>query len=372
MATPVSMDDRGKDKKPKDTQFKQQKLPAWQPIMTAGTVLPAFFALGIAFIPLGVALLLTSNSVQEVFKDYTHECDIDLSRHPSATSNMTCVEWLRDNNGTTCYCSITLQLETDFKGQVYMYYGLTNYYQNHRRYVKSRDDDQLKGKIMTVNTITDDCKPYNVEGDKVVAPCGAIANSLFNDTFVLKYNGEQGTDTPLEVGLNANGIAWQTDVDSKFANPENWDNTVHPPNWDKDVANLTDPNDPTNAAKSGYKNEDLIVWMRTAALPTFRKLYRLVKMDGNDQFTEGLPKGNYTVEIEYNYPVDAFEGRKRVILTTTSWMGGKNPFLGIAYLVVGSICIVLGIVFLIIHIRVGKNAMGTASERTPLVRHVHC
>ena len=47
-----------------DTKFKQQKLPAWQPILTANTVLPAFFAIGIAFIPLGVALLVTSNNVR--------------------------------------------------------------------------------------------------------------------------------------------------------------------------------------------------------------------------------------------------------------------------------------------------------------------
>lgn len=46
-----------------DTKFKQQKLPAWQPILTAGTVLPAFFAIGIAFIPLGVALYITSEGV---------------------------------------------------------------------------------------------------------------------------------------------------------------------------------------------------------------------------------------------------------------------------------------------------------------------
>jgi len=46
-----------------DTKFKQQKLPAWQPIMTAGTVLPVLFAVGVAFIPLGVALLVTSNNV---------------------------------------------------------------------------------------------------------------------------------------------------------------------------------------------------------------------------------------------------------------------------------------------------------------------
>ena len=31
-------------------------------------------------------------------------------------------------------------------------------------------------------------------------------------------------------------------------------------------------------------------------------------------------------------------------------MGGKNPFLGIAYVVVGGLCIVLGVVFTIAHL----------------------
>lgn len=43
--------------------FKQQKLPAWQPILTAGTVLPTFFLIGIAFIPIGFGLLMSSNQV---------------------------------------------------------------------------------------------------------------------------------------------------------------------------------------------------------------------------------------------------------------------------------------------------------------------
>ena len=43
--------------------FKQQRLPAWQPILTAGTVLPAFFVIGVAFVPIGVGLLYFSNDV---------------------------------------------------------------------------------------------------------------------------------------------------------------------------------------------------------------------------------------------------------------------------------------------------------------------
>ena len=41
--------------------------------------------------------------------------------------------------------------------------------------------------------------------------------------------------------------------------------------------------------------------MRTAALPNFRKLYRKIdhKKNGNE-FMNGLPKGKYSLDIEYS------------------------------------------------------------------------
>ena len=54
-----------KNKKPDNTAFKQQRLPAWQPILTAGTVLPAFFVIGLIFIPIGIGLYVTSNNIKE-------------------------------------------------------------------------------------------------------------------------------------------------------------------------------------------------------------------------------------------------------------------------------------------------------------------
>lgn len=54
-----------KSRKPDNTAFKQQRLPAWQPILTAGTVLPAFFVIGLIFIPIGIGIFVTSNNIRE-------------------------------------------------------------------------------------------------------------------------------------------------------------------------------------------------------------------------------------------------------------------------------------------------------------------
>jgi len=60
---------------------------------------------------------------------------------------------------------------------------------------------------------------------------------------------------------------------------------VKPLNWRTDVATLGTDRDAllyryqSGTKGVGFKNEDFIVWMRTAAFPTFRKLYRKVTND---------------------------------------------------------------------------------------------
>lgn len=45
-----------------------------------------------------------------------------------------------------------------------------------------------------------------------------------------------------------------------------------------------------------------------------------------------------------------YKGTKSIVISTRTIMGGRNPFLGIAYIVVGGLCILLGAIFAVTHL----------------------
>jgi len=63
-----------------------------------------------------------------------------------------------------------IHIPKDIEGKVFLYYQLDNFYQNHRRYVKSRSNTQLDGggtpkKIMSYKEISGDCDPVSKNED---------------------------------------------------------------------------------------------------------------------------------------------------------------------------------------------------------------
>lgn len=350
MSTPLS-------RRPEDTKFKQQRLNAWQPVLTPERVSLIFLLIGIIFIPIGAVLLQKSNEIVEVSLQY------DGDGADSSASSCAITE----ANAATA-CSVTLTVPEKMEGTVWVYYQIDNFYQNHRRYVKSRSATQLLGEEDVDGNFKTDCDPlYETDSNLKLNPCGLIANSMFNDVIEL---------STVAYDMSTSDISWQSDRNDKFKQVAGFKSaqcTIALPCTTvaetalactgllsaTDCESYTDSTGtdyvfyyPDNAKTQylyetypdiispleGVESERFIVWMRTAALPNFRKPYG--KISG------GVEKGtDLTFAITNNFDVSEFEGKKYIVLSTVNAYGGKNPFLGVAYLVVGALCLFFSVIF---------------------------
>ncbi|PFH47175.1 hypothetical protein AMATHDRAFT_68299, partial [Amanita thiersii Skay4041] len=375
----ASSDDAKKEKggwrRPANTAFKQQRLKAWQPILTPKTVLPTFFILGIIFAPIGGLLIWGSSLVTELTFDYT-ECEnlqastandsltfqdmptnrfsyrLRSSEEKTAVIRTPQYAFLDNTNNPNVtdvtmerQCIVEFDVPSDLEPTVLLYYKLTNFYQNHRRYVKSLNADQLRGKFKSYENLDNsDCKPLGSINKKPIYPCGLIANSIFNDTFsspVLQAGSSDGQ----VYNFSHKGIAWPGEAKKYVETPiipggySSVSEIVPPPNWAKVYPNYTEENPPPNLRD----NEHFQNWMRTAGLPTFTKLY-----GRNDN--EKMVKGRYRIIVGLNYPVQSYKGTKSIVISTVSWIGGKNPFLGWAYVAASALFVLLAILGTIRHL----------------------
>ncbi|KAF9186312.1 hypothetical protein BGZ51_002891 [Haplosporangium sp. Z 767] len=357
------MSTEAKSRKPANTAFKQQRLKAWQPILTPKTVLPTFLLVGILFAPIGGLLLWASDTVAEVVIDYT-KCDkvgptfVQIPQDsysvnfPGSSGDGEPPEFKSirvasaNNVNTTTKCTVKFNLPVTLKKPVFVYYRLTNFYQNHRRYVKSLDSKQLSGAARTADELAGgSCDPLAVVTENgtqyPIYPCGLIANSMFNDTLGLFLNPfDSTTNNNKSYILTSSGISWKSDA-RKYG-PTTYTNFSMirpPPNWGNFPNGYSAESPPIDPSK----DEHFQVWMRTAGLPNFRKLY-----SKNEQ--DDLLSGTYTMDIDMNYNVTSYGGTKSLVISTVSFMGGRSPFLGIAYVVVGVLCVVLGLLFTARHL----------------------
>jgi hypothetical protein len=180
-------------KRPKDTPFRQQRLKACQPILTPPVVIGVFLGVGLLMFTLGFIMWSANNQVWvflcfvcwggffffffffqvvEVVKRYDDAC-FDPGVVPVSNTNI---------------CNVTFTVPKAIPGPAYFYYRLTNFYQNHRRYVSSRNDAQLSGTPPQQLGALSDCTPIisvnsSSQPQYFYNPCGLVANSWFTDSF---------------------------------------------------------------------------------------------------------------------------------------------------------------------------------------------
>lgn len=326
----------GADERGTDNAFRQQRLKAWQPILTPKTVLPLFFSIGLLFALFGGLLIWANSQVQEIILDYS-QCKQDAppcserpaampsgsytsffrnatakSQEPSWCTDTTPINYNGTTNVTTTQCHVYFYIPDDLAPPVLLYYQLTNFYQNHRRYVQSFDQDQLQGQARSNDSIAhSDCDPLQQETftdannntyKKPYYPCGLIANSLFNDTFLpprllaVAGSADAGT-TPYN--MTRKGIAWSSDAKLYGATQYQYGEVVPPPNWREKYPEYSADVHPFPDLTEW---EEFQVWMRTAGLPTFSKLALR-----NDN--ETMKAGPYEIVVYDCECVDGFLAR---------------------------------------------------------------
>lgn len=349
-------------KRPPVNNFTQQRLKAVNPVFTLNTMTPILMLLGVFLVPLGGAMWLAAHYVQDVSIEYT-QCEVLASKdHWSPIpdeyvryrykntnfADVTTAQWKLTEDDTQTdddeknVCEIQFLVPHKIKGPLYFFYRLENFHQNHRRYAKSYSEDQLNGKAASVNDIKNtaglNCQPLatNSEG-KPYYPCGLIANSLFNDTFTSTLSAVNGSSS--DYTMTNDGIAWSHNNERFKKTKYSYKDIAPPPNWIKkypDGYNST--NVPDILTWSEFQN-----WMFTSALADFQKL---ALRNDNDAIEEGT----YQVSIGLHFPVLPYNGKKHIVLSQRSPIGGKNYFLGYAWIVCGGICFVLSIVALIVNL----------------------
>lgn len=143
--------------------------------------------LAVIFLVFGIVLVVFSAKVKDHLVRYDTKCTAPVL--PVAGASFT---------PSKCYVSLSIPETMD--GPVFVYYELDNFYQNHRRYVKSKNVNQLQGDSVSSSDISD-CSPIQYNSDlrkyrvinsaladsDLASPCGLIAASFFNGIFIKQF-----------------------------------------------------------------------------------------------------------------------------------------------------------------------------------------
>ena len=127
--------------------------------------------------------MMANKRVVEVSRRYDNDPACEAEFFATSEERAT----MRQTDGRGVQCSVNVMVPQTMKAPVFVYYELDNFYQNHRRYVKSRSDDQLRGEPFSGSTCAPELERVNATtGEKTtINPCGLMAWSYFNDTYAV-------------------------------------------------------------------------------------------------------------------------------------------------------------------------------------------
>eukprot|EP00494_Astrolonche_serrata_P030656 UN30924 len=160
---------------PYNDAYRQQRLkPICSPILTSTNIIFCLVPTFAFFVIIGSILLVTSSGITEQTIRYDNLSDC------AVTYDM-------DESELPKICKFDVTVDEDMELPIYVYYELTEFYQNHRYFLSSYSWDQLaEGKTTSTNSdTTPGCDTLETYNSKTLYPCGLVANAFFR--IVLHY-----------------------------------------------------------------------------------------------------------------------------------------------------------------------------------------
>ncbi|KAH0788173.1 membrane protein [Histomonas meleagridis] len=293
----MSSESHGEEVPHAQSKFLQQRLGSCKPFYTPCVSSIIFIILTVVSLAFGLPIFLASDGLWEAIVRYDDKCQI----------------------GTVC--NVSFDVDRDLKKtQLFFYYQLTNFFQNNFLYMSSKNWDQFSGEFVTSDNL-DKCDPMRVNDiGEPLAPCGAFPTSIFNDTFVIDSSLPNFTSDSISISTY---YSLFQDTNPTYNDTSAWlrNSTLFP---------------------KGQKDEHFVNWVQIAPLSKFRKLWASTAPDID------IDHGTYYVQINNTYPVSSFEGTKSIVISEVSFAGGKNPVLGILFIVLAGINLIASVVFAIL------------------------
>lgn len=183
-------------KQPRYTKLTQQELDACKPVLDATWAVFIFAAITFIMIPIGAVCFVYGMKPVEYAERYDLVCPEQKQVFPPGAYDRDAAQrWLHENqneetgvDNRALQCQITFKITQDMQPPIYVYYELDGVYQNHRRYVKSRSDAQLKGELADIKDASTArkqlgaCEPqlfYNVSAVRLRQCGAAVIIALF-------------------------------------------------------------------------------------------------------------------------------------------------------------------------------------------------
>jgi len=351
----------------------QNELPSFQATLSPPGVISWLLLCALFCIVLGAIIVDESDKIFEHRVSYgeLHRYKYPRNEEEANASRLNGGVAFDDEFGGVQYqgrlTELTFDVPRRVEPPIYLSYTVKGMLMTYRQFASSRSSIQLQGDSLGVADLVK-CRPLRspgelgdedsiarrtitigdasrLYGDMIYFPCGALPWSMFNDSISLfrvdsgvrdvlvcnasdfDINGDRLTLSAAQNPCTKRNIAWPSDRKRRFLPSEAqydridyWSGRGRQNTSDMYLERGWYYGEPGHKVPDPH-DEDLMVWLRIAGIPDFRKTLRVIHTP--------LEQGTYRLVVREFFDATSFKnGNKGIELRSASWLGGKNYTLG--------------------------------------------